>query len=160
YRQMPAVIERGYLYIAQPPLFKVKKGSSERYLKNESDLTEYLLGAGLENYDVASALNAKDKSNLRQITGRIQKFDRLLKSLSASFDPDFLQFLASRAEENGQILSNREVLQKTLDTMKTELRTRHAGNELTDISFDIADDPEHGCFKAIVKTVRNAVTTT
>jgi DNA gyrase subunit B len=49
YRQMPELIHRGHVYIAQPPLFKVKRGSSELYLKNERALEDYLLTAGLED---------------------------------------------------------------------------------------------------------------
>jgi DNA gyrase subunit B len=49
FRQMPALIERGHLYIAQPPLFKVKRGSSEQYLKDERGLEDYLVSSGLEN---------------------------------------------------------------------------------------------------------------
>src|SRR6185437_13355305 len=55
YRQMPEVVDKGYLYIAQPPLYKVKKGQKERYLKNEADLSEYLLSAGLEGAQVTAA---------------------------------------------------------------------------------------------------------
>lgn len=49
YRQMPEVIERGHLYIAQPPLYKVRRGSSETYLKNEKALGDYLVATGLED---------------------------------------------------------------------------------------------------------------
>ncbi len=49
YRQMPELIERGYLYIAQPPLFRAKKGSSETYLKDERSLSEHLLKEGIKD---------------------------------------------------------------------------------------------------------------
>jgi DNA gyrase subunit B len=48
FRQMPDLIERGHLFIAQPPLFKVKRGQSEQYLKDERALEDYLVTAGLE----------------------------------------------------------------------------------------------------------------
>ena len=56
YRQMPQVIEKGYLYIAQPPLYRAAKGKSSRYVKDESELQAYLVGEGAEGaqYDLAS----------------------------------------------------------------------------------------------------------
>lgn len=48
YRQLPGVIEGGYLYIAQPPLYKLKKGKEERYLRDEKEFEEYLLRLGIE----------------------------------------------------------------------------------------------------------------
>ncbi|MFP3830707.1 DNA gyrase subunit B, partial [Pseudomonas sp. SIMBA_021] len=49
FRQMPELIERGHLYIAQPPLYKVARGKSVQYVKNESALEDYLIGQGLED---------------------------------------------------------------------------------------------------------------
>jgi DNA gyrase subunit B len=54
YRQMNEVISRGNLYIAQPPLYKLKKGKMERYIKNEKEFTEIIIGSGVENVTVES----------------------------------------------------------------------------------------------------------
>ena len=63
YRQMPQVIERGYLYIAQPPLYKASKGKAFRYLKDDAEMEAYLVDEGLEGAEL-------DLASGERITGR------------------------------------------------------------------------------------------
>ncbi len=58
YRQMPELVERGHIYIAQPPLFKIKQGRDERYLKDELELKNYMLNSALKDAAFFPALDA------------------------------------------------------------------------------------------------------
>lgn len=82
FRQMRDVIEKGYLYIAQPPLYKVKRGSQEMYLKNDQALQEYLLDASLEGA-VLTAANKVQLAGpeLRQFIQTIIRFVQRLGHL-------------------------------------------------------------------------------
>jgi DNA gyrase subunit B len=67
YRQMPELIEKGYLYIAQPPLYKVKRGQNETYLKNEAALEEYLLTAGTDEAVLKGPTGSYEGERLRAV---------------------------------------------------------------------------------------------
>ena len=72
---MPQLIERGYLYIAQPPLYKVKRGSSELYLKNEEALQDYLIASTINEASFISS-GGKEFSgeSLKVLIGKVVKF--------------------------------------------------------------------------------------
>jgi DNA gyrase subunit B len=70
YRQMPEVIERGYLYIAQPPLYRAAKGKSSRYLKDESELETFLVAEGLDGAELD--LSSGERMTGRDLEGLVQ----------------------------------------------------------------------------------------
>lgn len=97
YRQMPEVLERGYIYIAQPPLYRAKKGQSETYLKDDNALTEYLLNLGLTGFKILDKnLSTED---MKKFILSIQRLTQLLKTSAAKYDPDFIYFLLSKVSD-------------------------------------------------------------
>lgn len=64
YRQMPELIERGYVYIAQPPLYKAKHGKTERYLKDEQEKDEFLLGLAVDKAKIVSGSQVLEGAEL------------------------------------------------------------------------------------------------
>jgi DNA gyrase subunit B len=82
YRQMPQLVEAGNLFIAQPPLYKVKRGHAERYLKDEKALEDYLVGEGLEDAVLVSGDGAsRGGGDLRDIVETARKIANILKGL-------------------------------------------------------------------------------
>ncbi|KAA6206192.1 MAG: DNA topoisomerase (ATP-hydrolyzing) subunit B [Candidatus Tokpelaia sp.] len=87
FRQMPELIERGYLYIAQPPLYKVSRGRSSQYIKNEADFEEFLLDTGLEE-TVLELANGEKRGgqDLRLIIEEARKIQRLLDNIHSRYN--------------------------------------------------------------------------
>ena len=77
FRQMPQIIEHGYLYIAQPPLFKIKKGKKENYLKDEKLLFQHLMDQGTEKLEISTSKNGEivSGSNLKHLIDNLFKFE-------------------------------------------------------------------------------------
>ncbi|RKZ34368.1 MAG: DNA topoisomerase (ATP-hydrolyzing) subunit B, partial [Gammaproteobacteria bacterium] len=83
YRQMKDLIDRGYLYIAQPPLYKVKKGRSERYIKDEVGLRDHLIGLALSSVDILgegsdAPISEGDAGELLNVVG---EYDRIIERM-------------------------------------------------------------------------------
>lgn len=79
YRQMPELIERGYLYIAQPPLFKVKKGKTERYIQNEAELMSQLFELAAEDMRINTPSGVISGKKLVPLFKKISAYDKLME---------------------------------------------------------------------------------
>jgi DNA gyrase subunit B len=87
FRQMRELIERGHLYIAQPPLYKVKRGGSEQYLKDERALEDYLIGNGLDGAVLRLADGAQRAgADLRSIVEEARAVRHVLKAMHSRYD--------------------------------------------------------------------------
>src|SRR4051794_11765401 len=96
YRQMPELIDAGYVYIAKPPLYRVKQGNQETYLERESELEELLLRDKLDDIEVtdASASTTKlSKSRWQSYTRRAKEYEGWGSSLQAEFGHETVRFL-------------------------------------------------------------------
>ncbi|MCG2635169.1 MAG: DNA topoisomerase (ATP-hydrolyzing) subunit B [Gammaproteobacteria bacterium] len=109
YRQMPELIERGHLYIAQPPLYKVKKGKRERYLKDDLELNAYLQELSLHQaeYHPGGGAEAVTGEALEGLMAHYIEVDSLIGRLARRYDHSVLsQLLYQRPLETGETASS------------------------------------------------------
>jgi DNA gyrase subunit B len=96
YRQMPELIESGYVYIAKPPLYRVKQGNQETYLERESELEELLLRDKLEQFEVVDATGESRKltpSRWQSYIRRSKEYEGWGSSLQADYGHEEVRFL-------------------------------------------------------------------
>lgn len=95
YRHMPAAIERGYLYIAKPPLYRVAKGKAERYLQNEREMDDYLMDALATDGLITAGGGAKIAgADFKRILGLILNMKNILQPMSNIAPIRFVEALA------------------------------------------------------------------
>ena len=93
-RQMGEIIKNGHLYIAQPPLYKVSKGKSEVYLKNDEALDTYLVNAGLNGRVLETVGGARGGEELRELVEHARRMRSLMAYIPRRFDPAIIEALA------------------------------------------------------------------
>jgi DNA gyrase subunit B len=107
YRQMPALIERGNLYIAQPPLYKVARGKSEQYLKDERALEDYLIDTGLEDA-VLRLTNGEERAgpDLRKLVEDARAIRNILGGLHSRYNRPVIEQAAILGVLNADIVAD------------------------------------------------------
>jgi DNA gyrase subunit B len=138
YRQMPQVIEKGYLYIAQPPLFKVKKGRTEKYIQNESEMLNMLFELAADEVELpVKGQPVKGKALISHLK-RLYKFERLMEWFERRRKaPDILLFVL-QSGMNKDTLKDRNKVEEILNALKEKDQSVAIG--------EIQLDEEHQTF--------------
>ncbi|MCY6383115.1 DNA topoisomerase (ATP-hydrolyzing) subunit B [Hoeflea prorocentri] len=116
FRQMPDLLERGHLYIAQPPLYKVTRGKSSQYLKDEKAFEDYLIGVGLE--DSALELDngeVRTGEDLRGVIGDALKLRQLIEGLHSRYDRTIIEQAAIVGALNLELMNDGALAQQKAD---------------------------------------------
>jgi len=108
YRQMKELIDAGHLFIAQPPLFKVSRGRSEVYLKDEAALEEYLVTAGLSQMQVEAAGELRSGADLRQLLEHARRMKRLMAYVPRRYPSALVEALALSGALNPEPAAGRD----------------------------------------------------
>ncbi|HEX9741492.1 MAG TPA: DNA topoisomerase (ATP-hydrolyzing) subunit B [Nitrospiraceae bacterium] len=157
YRQMHELIERGYIYIAQPPLFKVKKGKNEKYLKDEKALNDYLSDLAVE--DVELSFDGQGFVTGRRLLPALKKmiaFEEMLTRLARKeYEPGILRVVMDEPGLDREMLKNTPELRKAVANIKKGLALAYPKAAIT---VDIADDEEHRSNKIICTVQPNGMT--
>ncbi len=125
YRQMPELIEGGHIYIAQPPLFKIKKGKQEQYLKDEQELNNYFLQSALDNASlyVNAEAPALAGASLEELSRSYLAIAASIDRLSRRYDKSFLEKLIYMTKITEGLLSDDEMLAGWIVEMEGRLNT-------------------------------------
>ena len=105
YRQMPELIEKGYIYIAQPPLYKIGKGKSQRYVKDDAEFESYLLELALQKAEVVNAAgtNRISDNELASLCRQYLSVEKTIERLSQDYDPIVLKALIDQSVDDTKL---------------------------------------------------------
>ncbi|MEP0330435.1 MAG: DNA topoisomerase (ATP-hydrolyzing) subunit B [Anderseniella sp.] len=124
YRQMPEVIERGHLFIAQPPLYKVKRGSSEQYLKDDAALEEFLVDQGMEDTVLITADGVEHASqDLRGIIDSAIQVRSALESLHTRYSRNVVEQAAIAGAFNPEVIGSQQAANEAAAYIARRLNT-------------------------------------
>ncbi|MAZ43556.1 MAG: DNA topoisomerase (ATP-hydrolyzing) subunit B [Legionellales bacterium] len=158
YRQMPELIEKGYLYIAQPPLFRVQKGKQVRYVKDEGSLEEYLMSIALEGASLFSSPTAPPISgpHLEALVQRYQKVLGLIERLSRRYPSEILEQLMLLDHLDADDLEDRRKLENWVERLQGLVR-RNSILEGVQYELSVNEEHEKHRFYPVVKVIHHGI---
>jgi len=156
YRQMPQLIERGYVYIAQPPLFKVKKGAKESYLKDEKAFADHLQQLIVSEVDLDMArTGAASGARLKAVLEKLRHYEDLIAHWERrGIHEAVMRAMTHKVELNRAVLRDEERLTALLAKVQA-----HLDGHFADLQARVAfvPDAEHDSHRIVVSFEKDGV---
>lgn len=123
FRQLPELVERGYIYIAQPPLYKVKRGKQEQYIKDDEAMDEYLTNAALEDASLHVNASAPGLSGtaLEALVNEYRSVLKTLERLSRLYPKEITEHFLYLPRVEPEQLSDKAAMQSWLDALQARM---------------------------------------
>ena len=145
YRQMPELIENGYIYIAQPPLYKIKKGKKERYLLDESQRNEYLMELALDGASLTPGSEAVSLTGtaLESVAGKYVATNTAEQRLSKRYHPEIIKAVLQLPSLTAEDRLKRPTVEKWFTALINKMPEFDGARPEVEI-FIAGDGREHG----------------
>jgi DNA gyrase subunit B len=156
YRQMPALIERGCLYLAQPPLYKVKRGKVEKYIPDEAAMELYLLNAGITGLKVIKEGGEKTFTSQKgvEVLTNLIRYEKILDRFEKKrVNANVIRAMVLEGGVHEETLKKKPALETAMKKVRKYLEIFFP--ELSSASFRIEPDEEYGCYKVFVEVRHN-----
>ena len=152
YRQMPELIERGYIYIAQPPLFKIKKGKQEQYVKDEKALEDMLIQSALSGAQLYLGDGSLiENVELAQLVSEYYETVNIINRISKRYPKEFLEVLMYQLFLGESQLTNREEMEKLIAEVQKKLNAQTTINAYYELQL-VQDTERNGWMPSIAMT--------
>lgn len=136
YRQFPELVERGHLYIAQPPLYKYKKGKNERYLKDGMELESYIIESSLADCEVTVEGQQLEIDSVKAVVNKYRNYTSTLDSYDRHYDAQFLKCLVEDGTLTSDIMKDKAKLQTYAEMLAQKLNSQSVSLKKYNLSVE------------------------
>jgi DNA gyrase subunit B len=153
FRHMRPLVDGGHIYIAQPPLFRIKKGNKHWYLKDEQELNNTLFDASCDQIKTVVSSGAQQCYDLKSLIKNVIKFNKILNIFTRKKrEIDIIRHLVTKWGNNSDWLKDKNSVEEYFSWLSSHIKEKHKNIE--EITYCIEEDKIIGGYKALCTTTR------
>jgi len=155
FRQMTELIERGHLYIAQPPLYRLKRGKEIRYLKRQADLNDFLLSNGVSQVQLTAtgSKEALTGDGLKDLCKLLMRYREVLARIGKQKDARLVDALIMSTEMDESSVEDKQLLADQIEEIEEYLDQHNP--EVLPLTAELEQDPKYPAFRLVIVTHHN-----